>query len=90
MALPFEWKGKPVEIRLNEGVMAKVKALACYITTCAGGRGAVREICEFILRAMDRWDALHHRGRPGPCIKWWKHGEVSYMLYGRGDEWMGG
>ena len=34
----------------------EVKALACYITTCAGGRGAMREICEFILRAMGRWD----------------------------------
>jgi 3-deoxy-D-manno-octulosonate 8-phosphate phosphatase (KDO 8-P phosphatase) len=34
----------------------EVKALACYITSAPGGRGAMREICEFILRAMDKWD----------------------------------
>jgi 3-deoxy-D-manno-octulosonate 8-phosphate phosphatase (KDO 8-P phosphatase) len=35
----------------------EVKALACYITKANGGRGAMREICEFVLRAMDKWDA---------------------------------
>ncbi len=34
----------------------EVKAEACYITKAPGGRGAMREICEFILRAMDKWD----------------------------------
>jgi 3-deoxy-D-manno-octulosonate 8-phosphate phosphatase (KDO 8-P phosphatase) len=34
----------------------EVKTLACYITNAPGGRGAMREICEFILRAMDKWD----------------------------------
>jgi 3-deoxy-D-manno-octulosonate 8-phosphate phosphatase (KDO 8-P phosphatase) len=33
-----------------------VKNLACYITKAAGGRGAMREVCEFILRAMGKWD----------------------------------
>jgi 3-deoxy-D-manno-octulosonate 8-phosphate phosphatase (KDO 8-P phosphatase) len=35
----------------------EVKALACYITNAPGGRGAMREICEFVLRAMGKWDA---------------------------------
>jgi 3-deoxy-D-manno-octulosonate 8-phosphate phosphatase (KDO 8-P phosphatase) len=35
----------------------EVKALACHITNAPGGRGAMREICEFILRAMGKWDA---------------------------------
>jgi 3-deoxy-D-manno-octulosonate 8-phosphate phosphatase (KDO 8-P phosphatase) len=34
----------------------EVKALACHITNNPGGRGAMREICEFILRAMGKWD----------------------------------
>jgi len=34
----------------------EVKGLACYITHAAGGRGAMREVCEFILRAMGKWD----------------------------------
>ncbi len=34
----------------------EVKAMAHYVTNNAGGRGAMREICEFILRAMDKWD----------------------------------
>jgi 3-deoxy-D-manno-octulosonate 8-phosphate phosphatase (KDO 8-P phosphatase) len=34
----------------------EVKAIAHYITKAPGGRGAMREICEFILRAMDKWD----------------------------------
>jgi 3-deoxy-D-manno-octulosonate 8-phosphate phosphatase (KDO 8-P phosphatase) len=31
---------------------------AHYVTTAAGGFGAVREVCELILKAQDRWDAL--------------------------------
>lgn len=34
----------------------EVKAAACYVTKAPGGRGAMRETCEFILRAMDKWD----------------------------------
>ena len=34
----------------------EVKALARYITNAPGGRGAMRETCEFILRAMGKWD----------------------------------
>ena len=36
--------------------IGEVKALACYITKAEGGRGAMREVCEFILRAMGKWD----------------------------------
>jgi len=34
----------------------EVKVLACYITKAEGGRGAMREVCEFILQAMGKWD----------------------------------
>jgi 3-deoxy-D-manno-octulosonate 8-phosphate phosphatase (KDO 8-P phosphatase) len=34
----------------------EVKEMADYITTAPGGRGPIREICEFILRAMGKWE----------------------------------
>jgi len=34
-----------------------VKEVADYITTAPGGRGPIRETCEFILSAMDQWEA---------------------------------
>ncbi len=34
----------------------EVKAVADYVTAAPGGRGPIREICEFILRSMDKWD----------------------------------
>ena len=34
----------------------EVKEIADYITVAPGGRGPIREICEFILRAMGRWE----------------------------------
>ncbi len=34
----------------------EVKEAACYITNAPGGRGAMRETCEFILRAMGKWE----------------------------------
>lgn len=37
---------------------APVRAAAHWIATRDGGRGAVREFAEFILRAQDRFDAL--------------------------------
>ncbi|MDP1564004.1 MAG: HAD hydrolase family protein [Pirellulaceae bacterium] len=36
---------------------AEVKAASRFVTTAPGGRGAVRELLEFILRAQGRWDA---------------------------------
>lgn len=34
----------------------EVKAAADYITSAPGGRGPIRESCEFILRSMGKWD----------------------------------
>mgnify|MGYP000465853103 CR=1 FL=1 len=34
----------------------EVKEIADYITTAPGGRGPIREICEFILRVMGKWE----------------------------------
>lgn len=34
-----------------------VKEIADYITTAPGGRGPIRETCEFILGAMGKWEA---------------------------------
>ena len=34
----------------------EVKEIAHYITNAPGGRGPIREICEFVLRAMGKWD----------------------------------
>ncbi|HCX33915.1 MAG TPA: hypothetical protein DHV08_10395 [Rhodocyclaceae bacterium] len=34
----------------------EVKKVAHYITAKTGGRGAVREVCDLILKAQDKWD----------------------------------
>lgn len=34
----------------------EVKAIAHYITSKAGGRGAVREVCDILLKSQDKWD----------------------------------
>ena len=36
----------------------EVKRIANYVTTASGGRGAVREICELLLKAHGRWEDL--------------------------------
>jgi 3-deoxy-D-manno-octulosonate 8-phosphate phosphatase (KDO 8-P phosphatase) len=36
----------------------ETKAAAVHITRCEGGRGAVREICELILKAKGKWTEL--------------------------------
>lgn len=36
----------------------EVKACAHYVTSVEGGRGAVREVCEMLLRAQGHWDAI--------------------------------
>lgn len=43
--------------------VAEVKAQADYVTTCPGGRGAVREAIEHILKGSGRWQALMERYR---------------------------
>jgi YrbI family 3-deoxy-D-manno-octulosonate 8-phosphate phosphatase len=37
---------------------AEVRAAANYVTLAAGGRGAVREVIELILRSQGRWEEL--------------------------------
>jgi 3-deoxy-D-manno-octulosonate 8-phosphate phosphatase (KDO 8-P phosphatase) len=34
----------------------EVKELAHYVTAAPGGRGPIREICEFILKSMGKWE----------------------------------
>jgi len=34
----------------------EVKEIADYVTKAPGGRGPIREICEFILSSMGKWD----------------------------------
>jgi len=38
-----------------------VRACAHYVTRASAGRGAVREVCEFVLRAQDRLEAAFAR-----------------------------
>jgi 3-deoxy-D-manno-octulosonate 8-phosphate phosphatase (KDO 8-P phosphatase) len=42
----------------------EVKGVAHYVTELEGGAGAVREFCEWLLRAADKWDAIMERYRP--------------------------
>jgi 3-deoxy-D-manno-octulosonate 8-phosphate phosphatase (KDO 8-P phosphatase) len=37
---------------------AEVKARSAYVTEARGGRGAVREVVELILKAQGKWDAV--------------------------------
>lgn len=41
--------------------MEEVKAAAHYVTSRAGGRGAVREICDIILKSQNKWDLVTGR-----------------------------
>ena len=34
----------------------EARAIADYVTAAPGGRGPIREVCEFILRSMGKWD----------------------------------
>jgi len=38
-----------------------LKLAADYTTSCPGGKGAVREVIEFVLKSTDRWDGLMER-----------------------------
>jgi 3-deoxy-D-manno-octulosonate 8-phosphate phosphatase (KDO 8-P phosphatase) len=44
-------------VAVSDGV-AEAKAAAHFVTRAAGGRGAVREVVEMILRAQGKWDAF--------------------------------
>jgi 3-deoxy-D-manno-octulosonate 8-phosphate phosphatase (KDO 8-P phosphatase) len=45
--------GYPIAV---ENAVAEVRAAACLVTTASGGRGAVREVVEHLLKAQGRWD----------------------------------
>ena len=38
--------------------VAEVKQLAHHITTNKGGRGAVREVCDFLLKSQNKWNLV--------------------------------
>lgn len=40
---------------------AETRAAAHYVTRLAGGFGAVREVCELVLKAQGKWDELMER-----------------------------
>jgi 3-deoxy-D-manno-octulosonate 8-phosphate phosphatase (KDO 8-P phosphatase) len=40
---------------------AELRQAAAYVTTLPGGRGAVRETIELVLKAQQRWDDLLHK-----------------------------
>jgi 3-deoxy-D-manno-octulosonate 8-phosphate phosphatase (KDO 8-P phosphatase) len=42
----------------------EVKQYADYVTTCAGGKGAVREVIEYILKNTGKWQELMKRYLP--------------------------
>ena len=41
--------------------VAEARAAAQYVTRCEGGRGAVREVIDLLLRANGSWDAVTAR-----------------------------
>lgn len=43
----------------------ETKATAVYVTKACGGRGAVREVCDLILKATGKWDELFDAYRNG-------------------------
>ena len=42
----------------------EAKALAHYTTRFSGGRGAVREVCEKILKTQGKWEKIIENFRP--------------------------
>jgi len=47
--------------------VAEAREAADYVTRNRGGRGAVREVCELILKAQERWaDVAARYGFPWP------------------------
>jgi 3-deoxy-D-manno-octulosonate 8-phosphate phosphatase (KDO 8-P phosphatase) len=43
------------------GAMEEVKPFSHFITKNSGGRGAVREVCNFLLKAQGKWDEATKR-----------------------------
>lgn len=38
--------------------LPEVRELANYVTACAGGRGAVREVCDMIIKGRGEWEEV--------------------------------
>lgn len=38
--------------------LPEVRAVANYVTACAGGKGAVREVCDMIIKGRNGWDEV--------------------------------
>ena len=41
--------------------LPEVRAVAHYVSACSGGRGAVREVCDMILKGRGVWDEIAER-----------------------------
>jgi 3-deoxy-D-manno-octulosonate 8-phosphate phosphatase (KDO 8-P phosphatase) len=39
----------------------EAKRCACYVTQSSGGKGAVREVCDLLLQAQGKWEAVLRR-----------------------------
>ena len=52
--------GYPVAVR---DAAPEIIDAACHVTTATGGRGAVREVVELLLKAKGEWDASVERYR---------------------------
>jgi 3-deoxy-D-manno-octulosonate 8-phosphate phosphatase (KDO 8-P phosphatase) len=65
-----DWPDLPALLAVGLGIAPanahqELRAKAGYVTTLPGGRGAVREVCDLLLKAQNRYDAalapyLHH------------------------------
>ena len=58
--------GLPIAVA---NAVAEVKAVAAYVTTAAGGHGAVREAVEALLRARGEWAGLLERYFAEPAAR---------------------
>jgi 3-deoxy-D-manno-octulosonate 8-phosphate phosphatase (KDO 8-P phosphatase) len=58
--------GLPIAVA---NAVAEVKAVAAYVTTAAGGHGAVREAIEALLRARGEWPGLLERYFAEPAAR---------------------
>lgn len=41
--------------------LAETRKVAHYVTSCSGGRGAVREVCDLIIKGRGLWDEVERR-----------------------------
>lgn len=68
-----DWPDLPVLVRVGLAAAVadaapEVRAIAHWIAPAGGGRGAVRQLAEFILRAQGRFDAALARYQPGEAV----------------------